>query len=141
MRSSGINFSGLAKILYRKYPKIAENLVDHYRFYNETISYMNQIKQKTTFILFSLAYSFNKRNRRSKEKLVNLYNLGYTDAQYHYENLLNWIEIKGWKVEVRKSVIFNELQKMHSPLHKPFPYRATAKMQLNLKVSLPKMTV
>ena len=25
-------FSGLAKILYRKYPKIAENLVDHYRF-------------------------------------------------------------------------------------------------------------
>lgn len=32
-----------------------------------------------------------------------------------------------------KKVIFNELQRMHSPLHKSFPYRATAKMQLNLK--------
>lgn len=30
---------------------------------------------------------------------------------------------------------------MHSPLHKPFPYRATAKLQRDLKVNLPKMTV
>lgn len=30
-------------------------------------------------------------------------------------------------------MIFNELQRMHSPLYKSFPYRATAKMQLNLK--------
>ncbi len=43
-------FSGLAKILYRKYPKIAENLVNHYRFYNETISYMNQEEQKIIFM-------------------------------------------------------------------------------------------
>ncbi|MDM5193834.1 YxiJ-like family protein [Bacillus hominis] len=32
-----------------------------------------------------------------------------------------------------KEVIFNELQKMHSPLHKPFPYRATEKLQRDLK--------
>ncbi|MGH1283874.1 YxiJ-like family protein [Bacillus toyonensis] len=31
-----------------------------------------------------------------------------------------------------KQIIFKELQKMHSPLHKPFPYRATAKLQRNL---------
>ncbi len=30
-------------------------------------------------------------------------------------------------------VIFNELQKMHSLLHKPFPYRATGKLQRDLK--------
>lgn len=30
-------------------------------------------------------------------------------------------------------VIFNELQKMHSPLHKPFPYCATGKLQRDLK--------
>jgi len=30
-------------------------------------------------------------------------------------------------------VIFNELQKMHSPLHKPFPYRATGKLQRDIK--------
>ncbi|PHF01665.1 hypothetical protein COF76_06275 [Bacillus wiedmannii] len=32
-----------------------------------------------------------------------------------------------------KKVIFNELQKMHSPLHKPFSYRATGKLQRDLK--------
>ncbi|PFB32068.1 hypothetical protein COJ27_15685 [Bacillus cereus] len=32
-----------------------------------------------------------------------------------------------------KKVIFNELQKMHSPLHKQFPYRATGKLQRDLK--------
>ncbi|WP_212936799.1 YxiJ-like family protein [Bacillus hominis] len=32
-----------------------------------------------------------------------------------------------------KKVIFNELQKMHSPLHKPFPYRDTRKLQRDFK--------
>ncbi|EOO19637.1 MULTISPECIES: YxiJ-like family protein [Bacillus cereus group] len=32
-----------------------------------------------------------------------------------------------------KKVIFNELQKMHSPLHKPFPYRDTRKLQQDYK--------
>ena len=32
-----------------------------------------------------------------------------------------------------KKIIFNELQKMHSPLHKPFPYRAIGKLQRDLK--------
>ncbi len=36
-------------------------------------------------------------------------------------------------MKLGKRVIFNELQKMHSPLHKPFPYRATAKLQRDLK--------
>ncbi|MED0876044.1 YxiJ-like family protein [Bacillus mobilis] len=33
-----------------------------------------------------------------------------------------------------KKVIFNALQKMHSPLHKPFPYRVTRKLQRDLKI-------
>ncbi|KGZ51520.1 patatin [Bacillus anthracis] len=85
-------FSGLAKILYRKYPNIAQSLVEHYRFYNETISYMHQIKQKDNFYIIQPSVQLPISGiERSKEKLVNLYNLGYTDAQYHYENLLNWI--------------------------------------------------
>ncbi|EOO21020.1 MULTISPECIES: YxiJ-like family protein [Bacillus cereus group] len=32
-----------------------------------------------------------------------------------------------------KEVIFNELQKMHRPLFKPFPSRATGKLQRDLK--------
>ncbi|HDR8474807.1 TPA: YxiJ-like family protein [Bacillus cereus] len=36
-------------------------------------------------------------------------------------------------MKLGKRVIFNELQKMPSPLYKPFPYRATAKSQRNLE--------
>ncbi|MRD35712.1 hypothetical protein GH882_06945 [Bacillus thuringiensis] len=36
-------------------------------------------------------------------------------------------------MKLGKQIIFKELQKMHSPLHKPFPYRATAKLQRDLK--------
>ncbi|MGH0429776.1 YxiJ-like family protein [Bacillus hominis] len=32
-----------------------------------------------------------------------------------------------------KKVIFNELQKMYSPLYKPFPYRDTRKLQRDFK--------
>ena len=86
-------FSRLAKILYRKYPNIAESLVEHYRFYNETISYMNQIEQKDNFYVIQPSVQLPISGiERNKEKLVNLYNLGYIDAQYHYENVLNWIE-------------------------------------------------
>ncbi|MBK5472266.1 MULTISPECIES: patatin-like phospholipase family protein [Bacillus] len=86
-------FSGLAKMLYRKYPNIAQSLVEHYRFYNETITYMNQIEQKDNFYIIQPSVQLPISGiERNKEKLVNLYNLGYTDAQYHYEKLLNWIE-------------------------------------------------
>ncbi|MCC2506756.1 MULTISPECIES: YxiJ-like family protein [Bacillus cereus group] len=36
-------------------------------------------------------------------------------------------------MKLGKQIIFKELQKMHIPLHKPFPYRATAKLQRDLK--------
>lgn len=32
-----------------------------------------------------------------------------------------------------KKIVFNELQKIHSLLHKPFPYRSIRKMQRDLK--------
>ncbi|WJE25544.1 patatin-like phospholipase family protein [Bacillus cereus] len=86
-------FSGLSKILYRRYPKIAELLVEHYRFYNETVSYMNHNEQKDNFYVIQPSIQLPISGiERNKEKLVNLYNLGYKDAQYHYENLLNWME-------------------------------------------------
>ncbi|MFC9449286.1 YxiJ-like family protein [Bacillus cereus] len=36
-------------------------------------------------------------------------------------------------MKLGKQIIFKELQKMHSPLHKPFPYRDTGKLQRDLK--------
>ena len=54
---------------------------------------MNQIEQKTTLCVIQPSVQLPISGiERNKEKLVNLYNLGYIDAQYHYENVLNWIE-------------------------------------------------
>ncbi|TKI85481.1 patatin family protein, partial [Bacillus wiedmannii] len=86
-------FSGLAKILYSKYPKIAEHLVEHYRYYNETVTYMNGNEQKDNFYVIQPSLQLPISGiERDREKLVNLYNLGYKDAQYHYGKLLSWIE-------------------------------------------------
>ncbi len=59
-------FSGLAKILYRKYPNIAQSLVEHYRFYNETISYMNQRKQKRQLLCHSTKCTTSYKRYREK---------------------------------------------------------------------------
>ncbi len=42
-------------------------------------------------------------------------------------------EIEGEKLKLGKRVIFNELQKMYSPLHKPFPYRDIRKIRKDYK--------
>ncbi|KFN03168.1 patatin family protein [Bacillus clarus] len=85
-------FSSLAKILYRRYPKIAELLVEHYRFYNETVSYMYSNEQKDNFYVIQPSVQLPISGiERNQEKLVNLYNLGYSDAHNHYEQLLKWM--------------------------------------------------
>ncbi|MDZ5609777.1 patatin family protein [Bacillus pseudomycoides] len=86
-------FSPMAKYLYRRYPKVAELLVEHYRFYNETVSYMSSDEQKANFFVIQPSMQLPVSGiERNKDKLVNLYNLGYQDAKNQYERLLEWIE-------------------------------------------------
>ena len=54
---------------------------------------MNQKEQKDNFYVIQPSVQFPTSGiERNKEKLVNLYNLGYKDAQHHYENILSWME-------------------------------------------------
>lgn len=86
-------FSPMAKYLYRRYPKVSKLLVDHYRFYNESISYMSSDEQKENFFVIQPSMQLPVSGiERNKDKLVNLYNLGYQDAKNQYEQLLEWIE-------------------------------------------------
>ena len=86
-------FSPMAKYLYRRYPKVSKLLVDHYRFYNESISYMFSDEQKENFFVIQPSMQLPVSGiERNKDKLVNLYNLGYQDAKNQYEQLLEWIE-------------------------------------------------
>ncbi|KEK23413.1 patatin-like phospholipase family protein [Bacillus gaemokensis] len=86
-------FSSMAKFLYRRYPKISKLLVEHYRFYNETVSYMNSSEQKGNFYIIQPSMQLPVSGiERNQEKLINLYSLGYNDAKNQYERLLEWIE-------------------------------------------------
>ncbi|MFJ8526538.1 patatin family protein [Bacillus sp. NPDC094106] len=86
-------FSSMAKLLYRRYPKISELLVEHYRLYNETISYMSSNEQKDNFFVIQPSVQLPISGiERNKDKLVNLYNLGYQDAKNQYGQLLKWIQ-------------------------------------------------
>lgn len=84
-------YAQVAKFLYRRYPKMADSLIEHYHIYNETLSYMDSKEQKdNVFIIQPSEQLHVSRIERNKEKLVTLYNLGYEDAKAQYENLLLW---------------------------------------------------
>ncbi|PEY38402.1 patatin family protein [Bacillus cereus] len=86
-------FSPMAKYLYRRYPKVSKLLVEHYRFYNESILYMSLDEQKENFFVIQPSMQLPVSGiERNKDKLVDLYNLGYQDAKNQYEQLLEWIE-------------------------------------------------
>ncbi|MDM5188820.1 patatin family protein [Bacillus sp. DX4.1] len=85
-------FSPMAKFIYRRYPKISELLVNHYHFYNETVSYMYSAAQRENFFVIQPSVQLPISGiERNKEKLVNLYNLGYNDAKTQHEKLLEWM--------------------------------------------------
>lgn len=86
-------YASIAKFLYRHYPKMAERIVEHYRIYNETISYMHSQAQRDNFFIIQPSVPLQASGiERNKEKLVALYELGYQDAKAQYENLLSWIK-------------------------------------------------
>ncbi|MGI2790011.1 patatin-like phospholipase family protein [Bacillus cytotoxicus] len=86
-------FSKMVKCLYRRYPKVANLLAEHYQLYNDTISYINSPKQNSNFFIIQPSLHLPVSGiERNKDKLIHLYNLGYEDAKRHYKQLLNWIE-------------------------------------------------
>lgn len=86
-------YAQIAKFLYRRYPKIADCLTEHYHTYNETLSYMNSQAQKDNLFIIQPSVQLHvSRIERDKEKLVALYELGYQDAKRQYDSLLTWIK-------------------------------------------------
>ncbi|MFX3625472.1 MAG: patatin family protein [Ectobacillus sp.] len=81
-----------AKLLYRRYPKIAELLQEQYVLYNNTISFLHAPHQKKrTYVIQPSIDMPVSRIERNTKRLVDLYELGYNDAHKHYESLQHWI--------------------------------------------------
>lgn len=85
--------SSIAKWLYRHYPNVANRLVEHYEIYNNTISYLYSEKQKENFFVIQPSVQLPASGlERNKERLVHLYELGYSDAKNQFEHLKQWIK-------------------------------------------------
>ncbi|WP_445970478.1 patatin-like phospholipase family protein [Bacillus cytotoxicus] len=86
-------FSKMVKCLYRRYPKVANLLAEHYQLilisFNSAHRKMKAwLNDKKVTVLFRRIHIRNG----IIIQLIHLYNLGYEDAKRHYKQLLNWIE-------------------------------------------------
>ncbi|WP_078427094.1 patatin-like phospholipase family protein [Alkalihalobacterium alkalinitrilicum] len=82
----------VAKLLYRRYPKISELLDKRHLIYNETVALLESQEQEgTVFVIKPSIEVPVSRIERKPERLLALYELGYEDAKKQYIKLFNWL--------------------------------------------------
>lgn len=77
------------KIKYLKYPKLLKAIENRHNVYNKTMKLLE--KDKNVFIIRPSVDLQIDRLETDKEKLKQLYELGYNDAKNCYENLLDFM--------------------------------------------------
>ena len=83
----------LAKLRYRKYPKVYELMRDRHLTYNETLDFIEkQVALGNTFVIRPKKKSDVGRIEKNRERLRALYEEGYSDAESCYEALLAFLE-------------------------------------------------
>jgi predicted patatin/cPLA2 family phospholipase len=89
-KSQPKRFASLIK--YRKHPKIEERLFDRHSIYNDTISYMVTEKDKGNILVIQPSMELPVSSiERKKHRLEKLYELGYHDAKYQFEDVIQFI--------------------------------------------------
>lgn len=82
------------KFYYRKYPKVAEALIERHEVYNNTLDYIKELEKTGEVFVFRPSKIVEvARLERNLNKIKNLYELGIMDAEKNYENLKKWLEL------------------------------------------------
>lgn len=82
----------IASRKYRDYKGLYNSLIQRYTLYNETLSYINKLSSEgKVLIIQPQTPPVVGRTEKSKNKLIELYNEGYKDAERNYENILNFL--------------------------------------------------
>lgn len=77
---------------YKKHPKVSELLSVRYKIYNETMRYIDeQEKLGKVYVIRPSKTLPVGRMERNKERLEELYELGWHDAKGHYEKLQQFL--------------------------------------------------
>lgn len=81
-------FMPIIKIKYKKYPNLIKAMNERHINYNRTLEYIeNQEKKGNVFVIRPEKPVKVGRVEKDKEKLTELYNIGYEDAVKNYEKL------------------------------------------------------
>ncbi|WP_280771204.1 patatin-like phospholipase family protein [Salipaludibacillus daqingensis] len=84
--------SSFMKLLYRKYPAVADSLQKRLITYNEVLSFMETEQEKGNIFLIQPSVDLPISSfERNQKKLLALYELGYGDAQRHDQRLTEWM--------------------------------------------------
>jgi predicted patatin/cPLA2 family phospholipase len=92
-KKSPSKFNYLIKRKYPQYPGLQEAMMKRYKVYNDTVEYLEREEEKgNVFIIRPQMPLKVGRIERNPQKLEELYNQGYSDAQSNFEKLLSWKE-------------------------------------------------
>lgn len=83
----------LAKIKYKKYPKLIRTMEDRYKKYNETVEKVIDMEAKKEIFVIRPSKDLKlKRIEKDLDKLQAMYDLGISDCKRHLEDLKKYIE-------------------------------------------------
>ena len=83
---------GLIKLCYMKYPKVYELMANRHISYNETTRFIEEEeKEGRIFVIRPQVPTNIGRLEKNREKIENIYKMGYEDAKKSYENLINYL--------------------------------------------------
>lgn len=83
----------LTKIMYRKYNKFVKVMNSRYSRYNETLDYIYKLEKKGEIFVIQPEKPLNLgRIEKNRDKLEEVYKIGYETAKKQYENLIKYLE-------------------------------------------------
>lgn len=83
----------LIKLRYAKYPKLAELMENRHNAYNDCLDYIERLERRgQVFVIRPQTPSKVGRIEHDKEKMLALYEQGYTEAENCYEALMRYLE-------------------------------------------------
>lgn len=87
------NPSWIAKLMYRKYPKLIEAINTRYIKYNETLDIIKDLESKKEIFVIRPSVPLNiKRIEKDLTKIDNVYDLGLKDAKKSLKKLKKYME-------------------------------------------------
>ncbi|RKD33752.1 patatin-like phospholipase family protein [Thermohalobacter berrensis] len=92
-RKKPFRFRRLAKRFYPEYDKLVDAICNRYKGYNTTLDFIDRLENdRRAFVIRPSKPLKVKRTEKDKERLKEIYKLGYEDAEKLFDDMMNWIK-------------------------------------------------